>query len=389
MIPKGFRAAARSSQMRYKDRLDVGLIVADNIQATAGIFTKNICQAAPILWSKPKISKGRAILVNAGQANAQTGDEGLNNCRLSAETLAQALNFTSDQILLASTGIIGVQLNMEPFLKTIPELVTDLSPDGFENFSRSIMTTDTIPKTVTKEISFSSGPPINIWGTVKGSGMIAPNMATMLAFLLTDAAVEPKLLQSLLSSTADKTFNRITIDGDTSTNDSLFLLASGLCSRPVITGEKEAHIFAQGLYEAMDSLARQLVFDGEGATHLIEIEIIGALNQAEALKAARTVAESPLVKTAFFGCDANWGRLLAALGRSGAQFDPYKVDINLDEVPWIRAGLDNNFEKEAAEVMKKREYKLSINLKAGSAEDRMLTCDFSHDYVSINGSYRS
>jgi glutamate N-acetyltransferase/amino-acid N-acetyltransferase len=251
------------------------------------------------------------------------------------------------------------------------------------------MTTDTVPKIAEKAIPFENGPEAVIWGTAKGSGMIAPNMATMLGFILTDAAVEPKLLRSLLAQTAESTFNRITVDGDTSTNDSLFILASGASGRPVITGGPEADIFKKSLYSVMESLARQLIRDGEGATHLVEIKVRGARTKEEALLAAKTVAQSPLVKTAFFGGDANWGRILAALGRSGADFEPYRVDIDIDDLAWIRHGLIFGRERDASLALKKKEFCLTINLNNGPGQDRMLTCDFSYDYVKINGSYRS
>jgi glutamate N-acetyltransferase/amino-acid N-acetyltransferase len=214
-------------------------------------------------------------------------------------------------------------------------------------------------------------------------------MATMLGFVLTDAKVEPKLLDGLLKELTQSTFNRVTVDGDTSTNDSLFLLASGAAPAKPVSGGAEAKIFEKALFDVLDSLSRDLARDGEGATRLVEIAVVGASDQEQARKAAKTVAESPLVKTAFFGRDANWGRILAALGRSGAVFDPYKVDLDLDSVPWVRSGCDNGREKEASEVMEKKEYKLTINLNCAGASYSMLTCDFSFKYVEINGSYRS
>ena len=259
----------------------------------------------------------------------------------------------------------------------------------FDDFAHAIMTTDTVPTPASTEAIFPSGPQISIWGAAKGSGMLAPNMATMLGFVLTDAAVEPSLLHDLLQEAADATFNRITVDGDTSTNDTVLIIASGASGRPMISGGPDAKVFERALEGVMGSLARDLIRDGEGATKLVEIVIVNARTQEDAKKAARTVAESPLVKTAFFGEDANWGRILAALGRSGAQFDPYQIDIDLGEVPWIRAGRDNGRDKEAGEAMKGPEQRLVIDLKAGASSWSMLTCDLSHGYVEINGSYRS
>ncbi|MDR2423043.1 MAG: bifunctional glutamate N-acetyltransferase/amino-acid acetyltransferase ArgJ [Deltaproteobacteria bacterium] len=389
MIPKGFRAAAVEAQMRYKNRLDLGLVVADEFQAAAGVFTQNVCQAAPVTWSKNRIAGGRAILVNAGQANAQTGRGAGGRCLQSAKAVADRLGLSADQILLASTGIIGQALNIEALVEAVPALVKKLSPEGFGDFAQAILTTDTVPKTAEMAIPFESGPEAWIWGAAKGSGMIAPNMATMLGFILTDVAVDPKLLRSILSQTAENTFNRITVDGDTSTNDSLFIIASGAARSQPIAGGPEADAFKKSLHKVLDSLSRQIVRDGEGATRIVEIKVQGARTKEEALLAARAVAQSPLVKTAFFGCDANWGRILAALGRSGADFEPYRVDIDIDDLAWIRHGLIFGREMDAAAAMKKREYCLTINLNNGPGQDRMLTCDFSYDYVKINGSYRS
>jgi glutamate N-acetyltransferase/amino-acid N-acetyltransferase len=375
--------------MRYRNRPDLGLIVADEFQASAGVFTQNVSQAAPVIWSKNRISQGRAILVNAGQANAQTGRGAGERCQQSAAAVAQSLNLNADEVLLASTGVIGQPLNIEALVSAVPALIENLSPDGFGDFSRAIMTTDTVPKEAEAIVPFNEGPETSIWGTAKGSGMIAPNMATMLGFILTDAAIEPKLLRTMLSMVAENTFNRITVDGDTSTNDSLFIIASGASGRPVISGGPEADIFRRTLYKVMDSLSRQLIRDGEGATHLVEIKVRGAKTQEQALLAARAVAQSPLVKTAFFGGDANWGRILAALGRSGADFEPYRVDIDIDELAWVRHGLIFGRDRDASLALKKKEFLLTINLNNGPGQDRMLTCDFSYDYVKINGSYRS
>jgi glutamate N-acetyltransferase/amino-acid N-acetyltransferase len=375
--------------MRYKNRLDLGLVVADEFQAAAGVFTQNVSQAAPVIWSKSRIARGRAILVNAGQANAQTGRGAADRCLQSAAAVASRLEMNADEVLLASTGIIGQPLNVEALVSATPSLVKKLSLDGFNDFSRAIMTTDTVPKTAEAEVPFESGPQPLIWGVAKGSGMIAPNMATMLGFVLTDAAIEPKLLRSILSQTAEATFNRITVDGDTSTNDSLFILASGVTRPQVITGGREADIFKKALHKVLDSLSRQIIRDGEGATHMVEVKVRGARSQEEALLAAKAVANSPLVKTAFFGEDANWGRILAALGRSGADFEPYRVDIDIDDLAWIRHGLVFCRDMDATMAMRKKEYRLSINLNNGPGQDRMLTCDLSYDYVKINGSYRS
>jgi glutamate N-acetyltransferase/amino-acid N-acetyltransferase len=251
------------------------------------------------------------------------------------------------------------------------------------------MTTDKVPKLAEAHGAFDDGTKFHIWGAAKGSGMIAPNMATMLGFILTDARLDSNLMHVLIKKNAEATFNRVTVDGDTSTNDTLLFLASGAAGGPLISKVSQAECFEKPLFTVLNTLARMIAKDGEGATRLVEIAVLGAKTLPQAQKAARTVAESPLVKTAFFGADANWGRILAALGRSGASFDPYRVDLDLNDVPWVRNGQDNDQETAASEVMKKPEYLLTINLNAGQHHYEMLTCDFSHEYVDINGSYRS
>jgi glutamate N-acetyltransferase/amino-acid N-acetyltransferase len=392
MIVKGFRASAVASGMRYTGRLDLGLIVADNVVARAGVFTKNLCQAAPVIWSQRLLAekKGQAILVNAGQANAQTGNAGLEDCYRSAISLGKALRQNSEQILLASTGIIGQRLNLKAMDKAIPVLVKGLSPNNLEAFSQAIITTDTKQK-----ISFiGEGGEVGkhnyrIWGTVKGSGMIAPNMATMLCFVITDANVSEPFLRRAWREVTDATFNRLTVDGDTSTNDCAIVLASGAAGGPRITGGEAAEDFKLAMFGVLNDLAEQIVADGEGATRVVRIEVKGAKTNAEAKKAAKTVAESPLVKTAIHGADANWGRIMAALGRSGASFDPYRVNIHIDDLLWVENGMDTGHDKEASEAIRAKKYDLIINLKAGIGEAHMLTCDFSKEYVEINGSYRS
>ncbi len=391
MTVTGFKAAAFAAGLRYSGRFDMGLIAADREAAWAGVFTQSVCRAAPVVWSKERAARGRgrAILVNAGQSNAQTGRLGEEHCRISAETLGGLLNVSSDQVMLASTGIIGQPINIEALTKVLPPLAAALSgaPQGLEDFAQAILTTDTRAKTAAAEIEVG-GRRAAIWGCAKGSGMIAPNMATMLGFMLTDVAIAPELLQELLREGAELSFNRVTIDGDTSTNDSLMVMASGESGLAVEGGEALA-AFKKAFFGLMKSLAVQIARDGEGATKLVTIRVRGAATETEARLAARTAAESPLVKTAFYGGDANWGRLCMAIGRSGAQFDPYAVDIDLDDVPWIRRGVDNNREEEATAVMKKNEYVVDINLNAGAGEYEVITCDLSHEYVSINGSYRS
>jgi glutamate N-acetyltransferase/amino-acid N-acetyltransferase len=376
--------------MRYPDRPDLGLIVADSFHSGAAAFTRNLCKAAPVIWSQSRFPAGRAILANAGQANAQTGRDGLRDAEASAEALSGLLGIQKDEVLLASTGVIGQPLAMGRLLGALPGLVSGLREDGLKDFSRAILTTDTGPKVREATLSLG-GVPSSLWGCAKGAGMLAPSMATMLCFVLCDLRVEGGLLQGILGDAAELTLNRLTVDGDTSTNDSVFLICSGAAGGPEIRYglSPEAHALREALVGLLGKLARDLTRDGEGATKLVTLTVRGARDENEARLAARTVAESPLVKTAFYGVDPNWGRILAALGRSGAQFDPYGVDIFLNDVPWVKDGVDNGREAEAKAVMALREYSLTICLPGGEGSYTVLTSDLSHDYVTINASYRS
>jgi glutamate N-acetyltransferase/amino-acid N-acetyltransferase len=390
---KGFRAAAVKAGIRGKDRLDLSLLVCDQPATAAGIFTTNLVKAAPVLLDQERLASGqaRAILINASIANACTGEEGFANAVRSAELAAAELGCAPEEVLVASTGVIGEQLDLTCFEINMAALVKSLRPEGFVEVSRAIMTTDTVPKTAVREIELD-GVPVRLMGLAKGAGMIKPNMATMLAFVLTDAAVPVDLLREMLVEAGSRSFNRITIDGDTSTNDSLLLLASGAAGNaPLQAGTPAAAIFRDALNELVLDLALQIVRDGEGATKLITIRVAGAATEAEARLAAETVAESKLVKTAFFGEDANWGRIIAALGRSGASFDQRKVDIAFDGVPMVKGGLGQGkaVEVEATRVLKQREFAVNINLHQGEATWEVYTCDLSIDYVKINADYRS
>ena len=377
--PLGFRASAVAAGLKYEGRRDLGLIVADDFHSSAGVFTTSVTKAAPVIWSSERSSRARAILANSGQANAQTGERGLDDCREAAREAAKTLNLTPDDITICSTGVIGQPLNLPKILGALPELAKKLSTEGFDDFAKAIMTTDTVPKKLSTEVVFPTGPPATVWGAAKGSGMIAPNMATMLGFILTDAPVEAGYLREILKEGADISFNRITIDGDTSTNDSLVIVSSGASGRaPIARGGACAKILEKAVHEAMLSLSLDMVRDGEGATKVCFVAVKNARNLDHAQKAAKTVAESLLFKTALFGSDANWGRILAALGRSGAEFDPYQVDLDLGSVPWVRFGLDNGRDKEATEEMRSKELTLTIDLKAGKFDWTMLTCDLSY-----------
>jgi len=388
----GFKASAVSAGLRAKSRLDLGLIVADGPVAAAGVFTTNTVKAAPVLWSRECLAGGkvRAILANSGRANASTGPQGRKAASESARFLARELGCETREILLASTGVIGEQLNLEAMSRAMPDLVAKLEADGLPDVAQAILTTDTKPKMAEGQGEIE-GHAFRVAGIAKGAGMIAPNMATMLCFILTDAAVEPGLLQTILTRAVESTFNRITVDGDTSTNDTLLVLASGLAGFDTLTrddspGREE---FERVLTAVMSDLAAMIVADAEGATKLVKVVVAGAEDGEQAKAAAMVIANSPLVKTALFGEDPNWGRLMMALGRSPARFDPEKVDILFDRTLLVQNGQRAGIEAEAAAVMKQPEFTIELNLKNGTGRAEVLTCDFSYDYVKINADYRS
>ncbi|MDZ7642291.1 MAG: bifunctional glutamate N-acetyltransferase/amino-acid acetyltransferase ArgJ [Desulfurivibrio sp.] len=410
MIPmaRGFKAAAVKAGIRGKERLDLGLLVSEVPAAAAGVFTTNRVKAAPVLLGAERLKAGKAqaILVNSGIANACTGPAGMRQARLCAAMAADALGIEEELVQVASTGVIGMELDADCFRRGIPRLVAGLrgesgsaatgevaesEGDGLEAVARAMMTTDTVPKLAARSCS-SDGLETRLVGLAKGAGMIMPDMATMLAFILTDAAVEPALLRRMLRRAVDKSFNRITVDGDTSTNDTVLLLANGRAGAPpLVEGSAEQQEFQTKLEELCQDLARQLVRDGEGANKLVTIRISGAADQQQAVAAARTVANSNLVKTAFFGEDANWGRIIAALGRSGAEFAQDAVNISFNEVMLVKDGLGLGAEAEAAAtaVLRQKEFTVTIDLAAGPAGTDYLTCDFSLDYVKINADYRT
>jgi len=391
---QGFRAAAVNSGIRGKDRLDLALIVSDKPAVVAGVFTRSLVKAAPVLldMERCKSGKGQAILVNSGIANACTGEEGMRLARLTTAMAADALNIAPELVQVCSTGIIGQQLELACFQRGIPKAVQALAVDGLVDVAQAIMTTDPFRK-IAVRTALIDGKPVKLLGMAKGAGMIMPNMATMLSFILTDAKIDHDLLHSVLKKVAAKTFNAITVDGDTSTNDTVLVLANGLAQHPPIAEDRpEAlHAFGAALEDLCKELALMIVRDGEGATKLVTIRVRGAASEVQADQAARTVANSNLVKTAFFGEDANWGRIIAALGRSGAQFDQQQVDIAFDEVVMVKQGLGQGSEVEqrATEVLKRPEFVVTIDLHAGEGSKDIHTCDFSLDYVKINADYRS
>lgn len=392
----GILVSVASSGMRYQGRPDLALIVSERPEGipAAGVFTKNLFTAAPVIVSREHLRKRassvRAVLVNAGIANACTGDEGIRRARACAELLAKALNVPPDSILIASTGVIGPQIDVDVIASSIDELISGLSPSRWDEVARAIMTTDTVPKLAYVEATID-GVPIRIGGIAKGSGMIAPNMATMLGFICTDASIDAAILKNLLRNAVSRSFNAITVDGDTSTNDTVFLLASG--KKPLdVSNSANYGAFFDALEAVCEDLARQIVIDGEGATKFIEIEVTGAHSEEDARRIARTVAESPLVKTAFYGEDANWGRIIAAVGRSGVELDASSVSLFFNEVCVFRGGVpvqDEDLEERASAEFRKNRINVKIALGTGDFSFRMWTCDLSHDYVTINAKYRT
>ncbi len=394
MQVKGFSAAAIQAGIRYAGRFDLGLIFSQVPAVTAGAFTTNKVKAAPILLDMERLRSGlaQAILVNSGNANACTGKEGMDVALATGALAAQELGIEESLVQVASTGVIGQQLRTEPFAKAMPGLVANLSEDGFDQLAQAIMTTDLVPKIATATVVID-GVEVSILGVAKGSGMIMPDMATMLCFVVTDARIVFPVLNHLVKSGVEKSFNRITVDGDTSTNDMVLVMANGAAGNTWIDDQNQGASaqFGAALHGVFKELALKIVADGEGATKLVTIKITGARDETEAMSAAQTIANSALVKTAFFGEDANWGRIIAALGRSECSFDQNRVAISFDAVKLVENGQALGAEKEAdaTEVLKQREFTVTVHLSEGSAEAEVYTCDFSYDYVKINADYRS
>ncbi len=393
--PAGFLGAATAAGIKKKPgALDLALILSTEPATTAaGVFTTNLVAAAPVqisrLHLKKSLGRARAIVVNSGNANACTGSAGKLVATRTARAAARMLGIPPDRVLLASTGVIGVPMAAEAILNRLPELQARLSAQGADDVSQAILTTDTCVKTCVLE-SRLNGKTVRLAGIAKGSGMIHPRMATMLAFITTDAAISSRAWQAMLRDAAAVSFNRITVDGDTSTNDSVFALASGASGEVVKAGSAAGRVLFEGLVEVCQTLARKIAADGEGAKKLVTVEVRGAKTATAAERIARAIANSPLVKTALAGNDPNWGRILCAAGYSGAAFDPARVDIRVNRVLLCRHGLDAGFDEAAAKrQMDGPEVTLRIDLHQGRAEYQMWTCDLTHDYITINSSYRT
>lgn len=389
--PRGYRAAGVSAGIKANQGLDLALIVSDTPAAAAAVFTLNKTQAAPIVVSKEHLAKSggvvRAIVVNSGCANACTGAEGLRTARDMAAETAARLNCPAEQVLVASTGVIGVALPMDKVRSGLPVAVDALASDQGAAAARAIMTTDPFPKESATHVSVG-GRSFAIGGIAKGSGMIEPMMATMLGFVTTDAAVPKALLDRALREAVDDTFNAITVDGDSSTNDCVFLLANGASG--VAIDESSYGAFVDGLRDVCRQLALGIVRGGEGATKLVTVTVSGAANAVEARKCAKVIANSLLVKTAIHGGDPNWGRLIAAAGRAGVEFDPTRAKVTIGPIVLFADGAPHDDRApEAAEYLKGTDLAVGVDLGVGSTASTVWTCDLTAEYVRINADYRT
>jgi len=395
-IPAGFTFAATHCGIK-RSRLDLGILVSDVAATAAAVFTTNQVVAAPVVASRENLRKARdrmrGLIVNSGNANCCTQQDGYPASIAMASKLAEELGAERSQILVSSTGVIGAPLRVEKILAAVPHLalVRSAEAGAFEEFARAIMTTDTRPKWASARCRVG-GKLVRLLACAKGSGMIQPNMATMLAFIATDAAIAAHVLDRALRTAVESTFNSITVDGDTSTNDTVAVLANGKSTAPEITRTAGADYkaFSRALHSVCKSLALAIVEDGEGAQRVIEIEVRGASSEKAARQVARTIANSPLVKTAFAGADPNWGRILAAAGRSGVQFDPASTNIWISGVALCRGGREHPFDERVVhQAMLAKYVPIRIDLGSGKASARVWTCDFTIEYVHINSSYRT
>ena len=390
-LPLGYRYASSYAGIRKEKRDDLALLLSDRPASAAAMFTANRVKAAPVLLSREHLraSRGsaRAIIANAGNANCATRT-GAKTALATCRAVARMLKAPVVEVLPASTGVIGVELDSKLIVNALPRLFDRLSEDGFADAARAIMTTDKVPKMAFGEIPLRAGN-VHIAAMTKGSGMIQPNCATTLAFVLTDAAIGPKLLQPMLAKAVERSYHRVSVDGDTSTNDTIVLLANGASG--IKPNEKERLVFEEVLCWVMEDLAEKIARDGEGAKKLITIHVRGTRSDSEAAVIARAIANSPLVKTAVAGCDPNWGRIISAAGNSGIVFDPAKVDIFLQGIHVCRNGVAAKFsERELKQKLDGRECLIRFVLQGnGIGQARFWGCDFTEDYVKINASYRT
>lgn len=391
--PKGFRASGVTAGIKPKaTKQDCALVVSDTAAAVAGMFTTNVMKAPPVAWNETVCAQGaaQAVFINSGNANAATGERGRRDARATAEAIARILAAPIDQVCVCSTGVIGVPLPMDRILTGVTRCADTLSVDGHSDAARAIMTTDTVPKEFACEIALSTGT-IRIGAMAKGSGMICPNMATMIAVITTDATVEAPVLSEILRDSVKHSFNCISVDNDMSTSDTVLCLANGAAGLPPIASEHaDFQTFSSALHEVCRLLARMLVKDGEGATKLVEIAVAGTQNDAGAKTIARAIGLSQLCKTAFFGQDPNWGRIVCAAGYAGVPFEPDAVSLWLEDVQLVAQGMPAEYrEEDAAAVMKQAEFRIRLEVGNGPGSAVFWSSDLSYDYVKINADYRT
>ncbi len=393
--PQGFQAAGVKAGIKKSGNLDVAVIYTEQEAAVAGTFTQNAVASAPVRASKKVVATGmaHAITANAGCANACTGEQGEKDAATMQDITATALGCKADDVVVASTGVIGVNLPMDKMEDGIKQAVKELSTEGSENAGKAIITTDTYSKSCATEITLG-GKEVRFGAIAKGSGMIQPNMATMLCFITTDAAIDSKLLQKALSEIVEVSFNMISIDGDMSTNDMVIVLANGAAGNAKITEETEENedykLFKATLQNICQELSKKIAADGEGATKFLTISVTGARNFAEAKTIGMSVAKSPLVKTAFFGEDPNWGRVICAVGYAGVPMDPNKTVVKFGDIPVYANGVGAAYdEAELRKVMEAHDIVIGIDMGEGDAKADIWSCDFSYEYVKINGEYHT
>lgn len=391
--PKGFKASGIKAGIKKSGKEDMAILYSTVPAAAAAVFTTNAMAAAPVIVSRRNVQKGKisAIVINAGCANACTGEQGLKDAEAMVQKTADLLKVDAAEVLVASTGIIGVNLPMDKVEAGIQKAVNALSEEGHNKARHAIMTTDTFPKSVAIDFNFGDKK-ITMAGMTKGSGMIHPNMATMLAFLTTDAAITPEMLKLALTEAVNVSFHMISVDGDSSTNDMVAVMANGLAGNKLIDRPDMPEFinFSIALKEVCITLAKMIARDGEGATKFLEVNVKGATSFADAKKAAMTIAKSPLVKTAFFGQDPNWGRILCAVGYSEAEVKPQKTSLDIGGIKIVEGGLSASFDEKALRaVMAEHDITVTVDLGLGEAEATVWTCDLSYGYVKINGEYHT
>jgi len=387
----GFKTAGVAAGLKKNGKKDLGLIYSEVPATVAAMFTRNLVKAAPVILDQQRTANGscRAVIVNSGNANCCTGEQGMQDAIHMGRLVAQGLNVDEDDVLVSSTGVIGEPLSIDKIETAAPDLIKALSPDGISDLAEAIMTTDTVAKVVSRRGELA-GKTFTVSGAIKGAGMIRPDMATMLCYVMTDIVAQPEGLQAMLKQAVDRSLNRMTVDGDTSTNDTVLLMANGHAGLEVISPEQMG-VFQSVLDEVMIGLAKWMIKDSEGATKLVEIVVKGAMSKPDAHKISDTVANSPLVKTALFGEDANWGRILGAVGRAGIPVDPEKIDVFFGSAQMVQNGIGcgKEAEAEATRVLRQEEFRVTIDLNLGQEVETVYTCDFSIDYVKINADYRT